>query len=186
MKYFLFKDNQQTGPFEVSELISNGLDSNSLVWCEGMAQWTKATDVPEVAAILPQTPPAPPVTPVPPVPPTPQPTPQPAPQPKKSIDFGEAIKICFSKYADFEGRATRSEFWYFYLFCYIVNLVTCGWAWIGLIIPMLAAGARRFHDTGRSGWLQLLQLVPIVGFILCVVWWAEDSHADNEYGPKPE
>ena len=57
---------------------------------------------------------------------------------------------------------------------------------IVFIIPSLAAGARRLHDTGRSGWLQLLMLIPCIGSIILIIWWCEDSKGDNEYGPSPK
>ena len=74
------------------------------------------------------------------------------------MGFGEAIKVCFNKYVDFSGRARRSEYWWFYLFCILVNLVL-GWIPIvgfiislGLLLPSLAALIRRLHDINRSGW----------------------------------
>ncbi len=179
MKYFIANDGQQSGPFEVSELISKGLNVNSYVWCEGMPNWMPATHVPEVAVLLSQVPPTK-------VYPPNQSynNPNCNPQPGKGVDFGQAISICFKKYADFEGRASRSEFWFFYLFNMILSMVTCGIACLATIIPTYAVAARRLHDTGRSGWWLLLGLVPIVGLIL-IVWWIEDSHEDNEYGPRP-
>lgn len=54
---------------------------------------------------------------------------------------------------------------------------------LGLLVPNLAMGARRLHDTGRSGWLQLLWFIPIIGWIILIIWLAEDTkQADNEYG----
>ena len=88
------------------------------------------------------------------------------------MDFVSAIKTCFSKYADFNGRARRSEFWFWYLFTVIVNLFT---SWIpfaslitlALLIPTLAASVRRLHDIGRSGWWLLLSVIPsIICFII--------------------
>ena len=88
----------------------------------------------------------------------------PAPMPQQfswaapPVSFGDAIKICLKKYVDFSGRASRSEFWYFILF-YTILLCIPGldaitsWA---LLLPSLAVGARRMHDTGKSGWWQLL------------------------------
>ena len=109
------------------------------------------------------------------------------------MDFLTAIKTCFSKYADFTGRARRSEFWFWWLFTFIVGLIlgwipVIGWSIsIALIIPNLAVGARRLHDTGRSGWWQLLQLLPIVGIIVLIVFWVQDSNAgENQYGANPK
>ena len=59
MKYFIVNNGQQAGPFELHELLANGLNANSYVWCEGMPNWLPATQVPEVAALLQQAPPPP-------------------------------------------------------------------------------------------------------------------------------
>ncbi|MCQ2290645.1 MAG: DUF805 domain-containing protein [Muribaculaceae bacterium] len=203
MKYYITNNGQQSGPFELHELLLNGLNAQSYVWNETMPNWQTAMQVPEVAALLqqPQTPP--------PAygqpyqqqaygqPQQPyqqsaygQPQPgyqQPYQQQPRSMDFGEAIKVCFNKFADFNGRARRSEFWWFQLLCYLVSSFTCGFAGIVFLIPVLSSGARRLHDTGRSGWWQLLQFIPIVGIIILIIWWVEDSNPNqNEYGPNPK
>ena len=197
MKYFIVNNGQQAGPFELHELLANGLNANSYVWCEGMPNWLPATQVPEVAALLQQTPPPPGYQ---------QPYQQPGyqqpgsqqpgyqqpgyqqpyPQQPKSMDFGEAIKVCFNKFADFNGRARRSEFWWFQLFAYLVSSITCGIGGLVLLIPLLAVTSRRLHDTGHSGWWQLIQLVPF-GVILIIIWGVQDSDpGPNEYGPNPK
>lgn len=118
------------------------------------------------------------------------------------MSFGESVSYCFKNYANFNGRALRSEFWWFYLFVVIVQIVGQGilalvlgtdsgiFTALALVlavvlaIPLYAAGARRMHDTGKSGWLQLLVLIPCVGFIVLVVLWAQAGQpADNQYGP---
>lgn len=90
------------------------------------------------------------------------------------MDFITAIKTCFSKYADFNGRARRSEFWFWYLFTILVSMFS---SWIpfaslvmlALAIPTLAAAVRRLHDIGRSGWWVLLNVVPsIICFALLI------------------
>ena len=93
------------------------------------------------------------------------------------MDFVTSIKTCFSKYATFSGQASRSEFWWFILFCALVDIVL-GATGIGallslvLVIPQLAVGARRLHDIGKSGWWQLIGLVPVIGLIVLIIWWA--------------
>ncbi|TFZ04034.1 DUF805 domain-containing protein [Ramlibacter humi] len=105
-------------------------------------------------------------------------------------DFQQAVKTCFSKYADFSGRAGRPEFWWFFLFQLVVCLVTGminDWvsiiAALALLVPSLAAGARRLHDTGKTAWLLLIGLIPIIGLV--ILWFlAQPSQAgDNQYGP---
>jgi uncharacterized membrane protein YhaH (DUF805 family) len=105
------------------------------------------------------------------------------------MDFVTAIKTCFSKYADFTGRARRSEFWFFYLLTFVVGWIPyIGWlASVALIIPSFSVGARRLHDIGRSGWWQLLSLIPVVGTIILIIWWAKEGlPGANEYGENPK
>ncbi|WP_108946049.1 DUF805 domain-containing protein [Shewanella halifaxensis] len=98
------------------------------------------------------------------------------------------------KYAEFSGRARRQEFWMFMLFCFGIQFVLTllGLETISLlvslalIVPNLSVGARRLHDTGRSGWWQLLLLIPLIGFIVLIVFWAQDSHSANNYGANPK
>ncbi len=105
------------------------------------------------------------------------------------------IKSVFQKYATFEGRSSRPEFWWFYLLCLVINLIfgALGKAgiWINVIwsvailIPSLAVGTRRLHDIGKSGWYLLIALIPIVGAIILIIWWAKPGEeGENKYGPK--
>ncbi len=107
----------------------------------------------------------------------------------RKVDFGEAIKIGFKKYATFKGRASKSEFWWFYLLSFLVSMLL-SWTFIAplaMFIPMLAVAVRRLHDTGKSGWYYLMSLIPIAGGIIVIVQWCKDSvPADNEYGPGPQ
>lgn len=111
----------------------------------------------------------------------------------------DAIKSVYTNYVNFQGRARRSEYWWFYLFYVITSLVliiveglVSGTSFlyvifvIGSFIPALAALVRRLHDTSRSGWWVLIALVPIVGGIWLLVLTVLDSHADNRFGPNPK
>jgi uncharacterized membrane protein YhaH (DUF805 family) len=98
------------------------------------------------------------------------------------MTFGESIKTCFSKYADFNGRASRSEYWWFVLFiflassvCSILSQALGGIFAIATLLPWVAAATRRLHDTGRTGWWQLIALVPIIGFIVLIVFLAQEG-----------
>jgi len=98
------------------------------------------------------------------------------------VTFTESIRTCFSKYVDFNGVASRSEFWWFILFLFIAAVVlgavsqTLGGIFsLATILPQLAVGARRLHDTGRSGWWQLLLLIPLIGLIVLIVFWVQES-----------
>jgi uncharacterized membrane protein YhaH (DUF805 family) len=114
------------------------------------------------------------------------------------MGFGDAISTCFGKYATFSGRATRPEFWFWVLFTLIVmvvlNIIQFTVSAVGgsvlqivfelaTLIPSIAVAARRLHDTDRSGWWQLLAFVPIVGFILLLVWYCQSgTPGSNRFG----
>jgi len=97
----------------------------------------------------------------------------------------------FQNYANFRGRADRSTFWYYHLINFIIVFVL-GFLSAGslsmiygliVIIPGLSLGARRLHDIGKSGWWQLLYLIPIIGFLILVIFFILSSQEfDNEYG----
>ncbi len=115
-----------------------------------------------------------------------------------------------NQYADFQGRTTRKEYWMFilvYVLIYIplaivtemLNLQIIGFVFsLAVIVPSIAIAARRLHDIGKSGWWQLISLIPLVGTIILIVWLATKSEGDNTYGsssvaqdgvppvPKPE
>lgn len=84
------------------------------------------------------------------------------------MNMGDAIKTCFKRYATFRGTASRSEYWYFFLFYSIIEIFTSRMGALGLLIdlglwiPLIAAAVRRLHDAGRSGWWIFLPLINIV------------------------
>jgi uncharacterized membrane protein YhaH (DUF805 family) len=108
------------------------------------------------------------------------------------MDFKQSILRCVrDKYADFNGRASRPEFWWFALFCFLVGaafqvlrLEMIGMLVnLALLLPSLAVGARRLHDMGKSGWFQLVWLIPFIGWAVMVYWLVQPSVAGaNEYG----
>ena len=113
------------------------------------------------------------------------------------MNFTQAVSSVFSKYAVFSGRARRSEYWYFTLFTSIVSLLltlifgessifSSIFALVTLL-PGLSVFWRRMHDIGKSGAWFFIVLVPIVGWILMLVWLCRDSEpGDNAYGPNPK
>ena len=112
------------------------------------------------------------------------------------MSFVDAVRTCFSKYADFSGRARRSEYWWFALFYGLVTLVLVLLVYVtgsslpmllilGLVVPTIAVSVRRLHDTSKSGWWYLLSFVPF-GSIVLLVFFCLDSHPDNQYGPNPK
>ncbi len=116
------------------------------------------------------------------------------------MDFSQAIKTCLNKYATFSGRAQRSEYWYFFLFMVLANIVASVLdsvifgdipvlyliATLALLVPSIAAGVRRLHDTDKSGWWLLLGLIPFVGAIVLIVFFCQrGTVGPNQFGPDP-
>jgi len=124
------------------------------------------------------------------------------------VSFTEAISRAFSKYCRFSGRASRSEYWWFCLFGFIVgsvfglptgilgglnfhdaadsmNIVSKIVA-LAFLLPSLGLFFRRMHDANRSGWNILWLLLPVVGFIIVLIYLTKRSYpAENKYGPVP-
>lgn len=100
----------------------------------------------------------------------------------------------FKKYADFSGRASRKEYWMFILFYIIIYIAlsvvgaVIGTAVLSIIytvvmlVPGVSIAARRLHDIGRTGWWQLIGLIPVLGAIVLIVFLVQDSQSENEYG----
>lgn len=109
------------------------------------------------------------------------------------MNFVDAVKTCFTKYVGFDGRATRSEYWWWVLFMVLVS-VALGLLNLGMIgnlfslatlLPSIAVGARRLHDIGKSGWWQLIGLIPLIGWLVLIYWAVQPSEGDNAFGPAP-
>ena len=110
------------------------------------------------------------------------------------------------KYAVFSGRARRKEYWMFFLFNLLISIaltivdrttgtlnaaagmgLLSGLYTLAVLIPSLAVGVRRLHDTGKSGWWLLLLLVPLLGVIVILIFMVTDSEAgENRFGPNPK
>ena len=123
--------------------------------------------------------------------------------------FMDTIK---NRYAQFDGRASRSEFWYFALFYFIADIIVAvvdafvlnpmmgvtpdqaaqgGFLQmifaLALIIPSIALGIRRLHDTGKSGWWYLLVFIPVIGWLALLYFYVLDSQpGTNQYGENPK
>lgn len=110
------------------------------------------------------------------------------------------LDILKNHYADFEGRVGRKLFWMFVLVnigLYIVIAIVFGLVsstlstivesvfWLALLLPNIGMGIRRLHDIGKSGWLLLLGLIPLVGLVLIYFYAQPGDEGDNEYGPPP-
>ncbi len=122
------------------------------------------------------------------------------------MSFGQSISHVLSNLTNFSGRAGRSEFWWWFLAVIIIQMAAnildsligtsnagaFGMGIISLVLAVvltlanLSVGCRRLHDTGRSGWWQLLALIPCIGTIILIVWWAAPSNEGaNAYGSGP-
>lgn len=109
--------------------------------------------------------------------------------------------LAFKKYANFNGRSTRSEYWYFIIFNIIIIFVlriigifinsganVLGFLYsLFIIIPTLSVSVRRLHDIGKSGWMILISLVPFIGSIWFIILMIKDSQkGENKYGSNPK
>ncbi len=122
------------------------------------------------------------------------------------MGFQDAIRTCFSKYATFSGRAARSEFWWFFLFLLLGNLLfsfidrllfgstmegdqisILGAIFsLAVILPSIAVGVRRLHDRDMSGWWYLLVLIPILGALVLLYFFVQKgTDGPNQFGPDP-
>jgi uncharacterized membrane protein YhaH (DUF805 family) len=126
------------------------------------------------------------------------------------MNFQQAVQSCIRRYVDFNGRSARSEFWYFYLAIMaayvaftvlqtILTLIMGGpnaltvilalvfyLAMLGVMLPYIAVSIRRLHDTNRSAWFLLIGLIPLVGGILLIVWFATvGTVGENRFGADP-
>jgi uncharacterized membrane protein YhaH (DUF805 family) len=119
--------------------------------------------------------------------------------PAAPMSMPDAVRSVLTQYATFTGRARRSEYWWFGLANLLASIVASVIdqamgsvifgliVGLGLLIPSLAVGVRRLHDTGRSGWWLLIAFVPLVGAIVLIVFFCTDSQqGTNQYGPSPK
>ena len=106
------------------------------------------------------------------------------------MSFIEAVKSCLAGYVKFSGRASRSEYWWFVLFYFLVALVSAflghiisGLVALALFLPSLAVAVRRLHDIGKSGWWILIGFVPLVGWLILLYFAVQPSQdGANDYG----
>lgn len=121
---------------------------------------------------------------------------------QRQVSFTEAIKMALQQnYCNFSGRSSRSEYWWYSLFTFILGFIIAifagilgenagnaltGIVYLALLLPGLGLTVRRLHDINKSGWWILINLIPLVGWIIMLVWLCKDSDpTDNQYGPVP-
>jgi uncharacterized membrane protein YhaH (DUF805 family) len=116
------------------------------------------------------------------------------------MGFKEAIASGFKNYAKFSGRAARSEFWLWQLFIFLAaivvgvvdaliepdsSVVSSLWS-VAVLVPSIAVAIRRLHDADISGWWLMLIFVPLVGFVMLIIWWiGEGTVGYNRFGADP-
>ena len=121
------------------------------------------------------------------------------------VSFSEAISLGFKRYLDFNGRSSRAEVWWFVLFLWVATIILIivdaltgtynvaagrgllsGLFGLATLIPSITLGARRLHDINRTGWWQLLWFLPVIGWIILIVWAIfRGDEGDNKYGTNP-
>jgi uncharacterized membrane protein YhaH (DUF805 family) len=116
------------------------------------------------------------------------------------MNFGDAVRSGLNNYATFAGRARRSEFWWFWLFNILAQAVAGlldtmifwdirpigGLVGLVLLLPNLAMGARRLHDTDHSGWWLLLAFLPVIGSLILLFWFvSRGNDGPNRFGADP-
>ncbi|MDT9580622.1 DUF805 domain-containing protein [Stenotrophomonas indicatrix] len=119
----------------------------------------------------------------------------------------QEMTLALKRYAQFDGRANRREYWMFQLFLFLVSLVLLipvvvaavtqtdwlmvasfvlfGLFWLSTFLPVLAVTVRRLHDCNQSGWMYLLAFVPLGGLVILVFSLLPGTPEDNQYGPVP-
>ena len=126
------------------------------------------------------------------------------------MGFGEAVGLFFKNYANFQGRSRRAEYWWPFLFIFLIAFaaqivagifVAMGDAGamlgglimivyflfaLAIIVPSIAVGVRRLHDKDMTGWLMLIGLIPFGGLVLLVFFCLEGTKGPNKYGPDPK
>lgn len=120
---------------------------------------------------------------------------------QRQLSFGEAVnRALTTNYCNFQGRASRSEYWWYALFILILNFAIgfiCGITGfnveiitaivsLALLLPGLGLCVRRLHDVGKSGWYLLFGLIPLIGAIILIVFYCKESQPyANKYGDVP-
>lgn len=179
-------NNQQLGPVpesEIQQLLAEGvINARSYVWTDGMESWALLGDT-RLAVYLGN-------------PAGDQFSQSDSNAPPLVTGPAEAVRVCFQKYAGFTGRAARPEYWYFILMMVIGSLIAglvdsiLGSEFIsllfslGILVPQIAVGVRRLHDTDRTGWWLLIGLIPLIGAIVLIVMFCQrGTPGANRFGP---
>lgn len=174
---------------DFDQLVAAGtVRSDTLVWQEGMEDWlpyARAGSAEDAASMPPRAPIGD----------------SHDPARSDANTFVGALKDGFARYVDFKTRSTRSQYWWFTLWSIIFSVITGildGFLGMGdsgpigmivslvMFVPSIAVGIRRLHDIGRTGWWMLLVFVPLLGWIVLIVFYCQKSQiGPNNWGPEP-
>ena len=212
MQFYYIENGKRNGPVHFDELIqllkTGKIHRHTLIWCEKYDDWKKVSESGIDISFLPPT--------------------------IESVVIHNENVIqqnisnpfmhyinAFRRYADFEGRARRKEFWFFMLFHILIFILMMVFddaigtdlidkidedmaEWIPIpvfgifstiyylvsLLPSLAITARRLHDTGKTGWLQTLEYIPLINLVACIIliiFYCQDSqYGENRYGFNPK
>lgn len=185
-------EGASNGPITQSEfdaLVETGtIRSDTLVWQEGMDDWLpygRAGGAEKMAALPPRAPMGD----------------HEDPARADANTFLGALKDGFARYVDFRTRSTRSQYWWWTLWMIVLSfgaalidvMLTLGDSGpvnlllsLATFLPSIAVGIRRLHDIGRTGWWFLIVLVPVIGWIVLIVFYCTKSQeGPNNWGPEP-
>ena len=184
--WYYAEGGQRQGPVPKEEIESGiaagRLTPDTLVWTEGMEDWGPAADhfaFPASASPMP-----------------PRAAGPAGEEPPVATEFAACVRQGFERFADFKGRSNRPEYWWFALALFLGSAVATildnailggngflnGLYQIVVLIPAIAAGVRRLHDTGRTGWWMLLAFIPILGTIILIYFFIQPGQGDNAWG----
>lgn len=116
---------------------------------------------------------------------------------QRQVSFGEAVKMGLQRYASFAGRSSRSEYWWWCLFSFLVGIGGSIVAWVvgdwfsyllsfALLIPNISVACRRLHDIGKAAGYYFLIFIPLVGAIILLIWFCKESEPQaNRFGEVP-
>ncbi len=195
--WYYTSGEERKGPVTRSAMLALAeagvVGSDTLVWTEGMSEWEPAWR--HVKGVVPPAPGAKPA-----VPGVPKPAAAAAGDYHRQVGFGQAVSLFFSRYVDFAGRSNRGEFWWWFLAAMVIGIILQSidvsmmmsgdlefaafssiWS-LATVVPSLALTVRRLHDIDKSGWFVLLWLIPIVGWIILIIWFCQrGSEGPNRF-----
>ena len=104
------------------------------------------------------------------------------------MTFVESVQTCFRKYADFSGRASKPEYWWWVLFVVIASVagqmigdVVGGLVSLATLLPSIGVTTRRLHDIDKSGWWQLIYFIPLIGLVVMIYWCIQNPVEPNRF-----